>query len=360
MGGSVNPSFWAGKRVLVTGHTGFKGSWLSLWLGHAGSSVIGYSDGVPTTPSLYEAAAVEETLTSVVGDVRDRDALRRALEGARPEVVFHLAEQPLVRRSYVEPALTYETNVVGTLNVLEAVKVVDDVRVVVVVTTDKVYQHVSSRPHKEDDRLGGADPYSSSKACAELVTAAYRASFFQDRGPAVATARAGNVIGGGDWAHDRLIPDVIAALIADRELEIRYPQATRPWQHVLSPLEGYLMLAERLWDDRGAARAWNLGPEPSDSRTVEWVAEQVAELWGAPLRMAAPSGEQPPEAPSLQLDATAARTELGWSPRWGLEAGLRATVSWYRRHADGEAARALVTEQIEGYVGDRQLSAARP
>jgi CDP-glucose 4,6-dehydratase len=346
--------------VLVTGHTGFKGSWLSLWLAHAGANVIGYSDGVPTTPSLYEAAAVEETLTSVLGDVRDRAALRRAFEEERPEVVFHLAAQPLVRRSYAEPALTYETNVLGTLNVLEASRASDDVRVVVVVTTDKVYEHVSSRPYREDDRLGGADPYSSSKACAELVTAAFRSSFFADRGPAVATARAGNVIGGGDWAEDRLIPDVIAALIADRELELRYPQATRPWQHVLSPLDGYLMLAERLWDDRGAAKAWNFGPEPSDSRPVQWVAEHVAELWGSTLRITAPAGKQPAEAPSLQLDATAARVELGWLPRWDLEAGLQATVSWYRRHADSDAARALVTEQIDAYVADRQLSAARP
>jgi len=356
----VNDAFWAGRRVLVTGHTGFKGSWLSLWLAHAGANVVGYSDGVPTTPSLYESAAVGETLSSVVADIRDRDALRHTFADQRPEVVFHLAAQPLVRRSYVEPALTYETNVLGTLNVLEATKAIEDVRAVVVVTTDKVYEHVSSRPYREDDRLGGTDPYSSSKACAELVTSAYRTSFFAERGPAVATARAGNVIGGGDWAEDRLIPDVIAALIADRELEIRYPQATRPWQHVLSPLDGYLMLAERLWEERGAAKAWNFGPEPADSRSVEWVAEQVAELWGAPLRSITPSGKQPPEAPSLQLDATAARTELGWLPRWELESGLRATVSWYRRHADGEAARALVTEQIDAYVADRQLSAARP
>jgi CDP-glucose 4,6-dehydratase len=356
----MNPSFWAGRRVLVTGHTGFKGSWLSLWLVHAGANVVGYSDAVPTTPSLYEAAVVEETLTSVVGDVRDREALRRAFEAARPEIVFHLAAQPLVRRSYVEPTLTYETNVLGTLNVLEAAKAVEDLRGVVVVTTDKVYEHVSSRPYREDDRLGGADPYSSSKACAELVTAAYRASFFADRGPAIATVRAGNVIGGGDWAEDRLIPDVIAALIADRELKIRYPEATRPWQHVLSPLDGYLILAERLWVDRDAAKAWNFGPEPADSRTVEWVAAHVAELWGAPLRLATAAGEQPPEAPSLQLDATAARTELGWLPRWELKSGLRATVSWYRRHADGEAARALVTEQIEAYVADGRLSPARP
>jgi CDP-glucose 4,6-dehydratase len=360
MGRHVNESFWAGRKVLVTGHTGFKGSWLSLWLAHAGARVVGYSDGVPTTPSLYEAAVVDEMLTSVMADVRDRDALRQAFENERPEVVFHLAAQSLVRRSYVEPALTYETNVLGTLNVLEAARAVDDVRVVVVVTTDKVYEHVSSRPYQEDDRLGGADPYSSSKACAELVTAAYRTSLFDDRGPAVATARAGNVIGGGDWAEDRLIPDVIAALTADRELQIRYPQATRPWQHVLNPLDGYPMLAERLWDDRGAAKAWNFGPAPEDSRTVESVAEQVAGLWGAVLRVVTPSEVQRPEAPSLQLDATAARTELGWLPRWELEAGLRATVSWYRRHADGEAARALVTEQIEAYVADRELFATRP
>jgi CDP-glucose 4,6-dehydratase len=355
----MNPSFWAGRRVLVTGHTGFKGSWLSLWLADAGANVIGYSEGIPTTPSLYDAAAVEETLTSVVGDIRDRAKLKDTVERERPEVVFHLAAQPLVRRSYVEPALTYETNVLGTLNLLEASRAVDDVRAVVVVTTDKVYEHADARPHGEDDQLGGGDPYSSSKACAELVTAAYRNSFFAD-GPAVATARAGNVIGGGDWAQDRLVPDVIAALSADRAIEVRYPHATRPWQHVLCPLDGYLVLAERLWDDSTAAKPWNFGPDPSDSRTVEWIAAQVAELWGAPLRLSAPEGEHFPEAPTLELDSTAARTELGWLPRWELEAGLRATVSWYRRYAVGESARTLVSEQIDAYATDRQLSVVRP
>jgi CDP-glucose 4,6-dehydratase len=234
------------------------------------------------------------------------------------------------------------------------------VRAVVVVTTDKVYEHAAARLYKEDDPLGGGDPYSNSKACAELVTAAYRTSYFADGVPAVATARAGNVIGGGDWAHDRLVPDVIAALSADQAIDLRYPHATRPWQHVLCPLDGYLVLAERLCGDPTAAKAWNFGPEPSDSRTVEWVAARVAELWGAPLRLSAPEGEQFPEAPTLELDSTAARTELGWSPRWAIEAGLRATVSWHRRFAVGESARTLVTEQIDAYATDRQLSVVRP
>ena len=256
----MNEAFWHGRRVFVTGHTGFKGSWLCLWLAWCGAKVVGYSDTIPTNPSLYEVAGVGDELSSIIGDVRDRDLLCRSLAEHRPEVVLHLAAQSLVRRSYAQPVLTYETNTIGTLNLLEAVRATDGVRAVVVVTTDKVYEHDRSHRYREDDFLGGRDPYSSSKACAELVTAAYRSSYFAgEEAPAVATVRAGNVIGGGDWAQDRLLPDLVAALVAGQGIEIRYPEATRPWQHVLNPLDGYLVLAERLCSDRGTARAWNFG-----------------------------------------------------------------------------------------------------
>lgn len=348
-------SFWRDRRVLVTGHTGFKGSWLSLWLARLGAATVGYSNGVPTDPSLYEAASVAETLTDTVGDVRDLAHLVRVLDEHRPEVVFHLAAQSLVRTSYAQPALTFETNLLGTVNVLEAVRATDSVRSVVVVTTDKVYEHAGSHPHREHDPLGGSDPYSSSKAAAELATAAYRSSYFAGAGaPAVATVRAGNVIGGGDWAQDRLLPDLIAALTAGDEVEIRYPQATRPWQHVLNPLSGYLLLAERLWDEPELARAWNFGPAGGDAKSVEWVVRRISELWGTELRMRSPRQPQPPEAPALQLDASLARERLGWSERWDIADGLRATVDWYRRWAAGEDVRALTTGQIEAFVADRQ------
>ena len=347
----MDASFWHHRRVFVTGHTGFKGSWLCLQLAQAGADVAGFSDGVPTTPSLYAAARVEELVTSVAGDVRDRDSVERALARHEPEVVFHLAAQSLVRRSFAEPVLTYETNVLGTVNMLEAVRTVPSVRVAIIVTTDKVYEHRGSRAHTEDDVLGGSDPYSSSKACAELATAAYRETFFSDpEAAAVATVRAGNVIGGGDWAADRLIPDIVGALAEGRPVEIRYPQAIRPWQHVLNPLDGYLLLAERLWDDRDFARAWNFGPVRSDARPVAWVAQRLADLWGTKLEITSPDRPQLPEAPSLELDATRATEALGWRPRWGLERALAATVEWYRSFAEGADVRELSLAQIETFA----------
>jgi CDP-glucose 4,6-dehydratase len=353
--GPVTGSFWRDRRVLVTGHTGFKGSWLSLWLARLGASTAGYSNGVPTEPALFEAASVAETLDNHVGDVRDLADLVRVFEDHRPEVVFHLAAQSLVRTSYAAPTTTFETNVLGTVNVLEAVRATGGVRSVIVVTTDKVYAHAGSHPHREDDPLGGSDPYSGSKAAAELATAAYRSSFFDGPGaPAVATVRAGNVIGGGDWARDRLVPDLVAALAAGREVEIRYPHATRPWQHVLNPLSGYLLLAERLWDEPELARAWNFGPVSAGSQSVESIVRRVSELWGSELVVRSPGEPQPPEAPALQLDASLARELLGWSERWEIAEGLRATVDWYRRWAAGEDARALTAGQIDAFAADRR------
>jgi CDP-glucose 4,6-dehydratase len=343
--------------VFITGHTGFKGSWLSLWLSQAGACLAGFADGVPSDPSLYEAGAVGEFVESTVGDVCDLESLARSLERHRPEVVFHLAAQPLVRRSLLEPVRTFETNVVGTTNLLEAVRPSDSVRVVVVITTDKVYKARLAHPHREDESLGGADPYSSSKASAELVVEAYRSSFFQQpTAPAVATARAGNVVGGGDWGEDRLMPDVIKALTAGRPVEIRYPRAVRPWQHVLNVLEGYLILAERLWVDRTLARAWNFGPDSLDARPVKWIVTRVAEHWGTPLEVRSPAFAQPRETPSLELDSTRARDELGWMPRWNLERALQATVDWYRLFEAGRPARDLTISQIEAFSAEGKRS----
>lgn len=353
----MNPAFWQDRRVFLTGHTGFKGSWLALWLGASGAQTVGYSNGIPTEPSLYECASVEDTLTSVWGDVRDRERVTAALAAHEPDVVLHLAAQSLVRRSFADPVETFATNVLGTVNVLEAVRQVQSVRSLVIVTTDKVYESRSLRRHTEDDRLGGDDPYSSSKACAELVVEAYRRSFFGDRGAAaIATARAGNVIGGGDWAEDRLIPDVVAALRAERPVVLRYPDAVRPWQHVLDPLAGYLLLAERLHADRRYARSWNFGPEEARPRSVAWVVRRFAEEWGAAVSIAGPDTPQPPEAPSLELDPGLARAELGWQPRWNLEQALRATAEWYRGHAAGEDVRGLTLDQIARYSSDVKLS----
>jgi CDP-glucose 4,6-dehydratase len=355
---AVNPDFWRGRRVFVTGHTGFKGSWLCLWLVEAGANLVGYADGVPTQPALYDIAEIGATMASITGDVRDLELLRRSLERHRPEIVFHLAAQSLVRRSLADPVGTFETNVVGTVNLLDGVRSVEDIRVVVNVTTDKVYAE-SGGPtaYVEDEPLGGTDPYSTSKACSELVTAAYRRSFFGgENAAAIATARAGNVIGGGDWAEDRLVPDVMSALVAGRPVEIRYPRAVRPWQHVLNALEGYLLLAERLWEDRTAVGAWNFGPDAKEVQPVEWIVKRLASHWGSDLTVVAPQTDQPREAPALRLDASRARQQLGWRPRWDLEQALASIADWYRAYAAGEAAREITIAQIRAYDGDRAPS----
>jgi CDP-glucose 4,6-dehydratase len=403
----IDPDFWAGRRVLLTGHTGFKGAWLSLWLQSLGARVTGLSAGAPTQPSLYELAAVGADMDELVCDVRDGEAVAHALRSARPEVVLHLAAQPLVRRSLRDPVLTYAVNVLGTVNLLEGVRLHGEhVRSVVVVTSDKCYANPSqdvargreegrevtvppaqppppelsvSRPFTEADPLGGHDPYSSSKACAELVTAAYRASFFSATdGPRVASARAGNVIGGGDWGEDRLIADIVRAVDADEPLSVRNPAAVRPWQHVLNPLSGYLLLAQQLalasgdiartrdataWDrSAGAselagrselagasgqlARAWNFGPRAADARTVGWIVERLGVLWNGALRWELDEAPNPPEAAHLELDSSAAETELGWRPGWTLEDGLARVVTWHEAHRRGEDMRRTSYEQI--------------
>jgi len=347
-------SFWRGRRVLLTGHTGFKGSWLALQLGELGADVVGYANGVPTEPSLYELADVAQDLVSVTGDVRDPELLRSTVADHRPEVVLHLAAQALVRASYDDPAGTFAVNVVGTVNLLEAVRAVDDVRVVVNVTTDKVYApHGGSAPYTEDEPLGGHDPYSTSKAASELVTASYRVSF--PGGAALATARAGNVIGGGDWAADRLIPDLMRGALAGEPVVVRNPGAIRPWQHVVNANSGYLLLAEKLWHDPTLAGAWNFGPDAGDAVPVSALVARLSELWGAEIELRSPSGAQPHEAETLRLDSSRARSTLGWRPHGDLDSALASIVDWYRAYAGRGSTRDATLAQIRDYSRARGL-----
>jgi CDP-glucose 4,6-dehydratase len=327
-------AFWSGRRVLVTGHTGFKGAWLALWLHALGARVTGFGAGPPTAPSLFEAARVGELVEDVRGDVRDPVAVRRAVRAARPEVVFHLAARAIVRAALEDPAGTYEVNVLGTAHVLDAA----GDAAVVCVTSDKCYAP-GPEPHREGDPLGGTDPYSSSKAAQELLAAAYRESL----GARVATARAGNVIGGGDWGRDRLLPDLARAHESGEPVVLRQPDAVRPWQHVLDPLAGYLELGERLHGGMEWAAAWNFGPV--DAQPVRWVVERVRERWPVEVRVEPPADAV--EAPALRLDASAARERLGWTPRLDAAAAVAATVSWYDQVRAGSDARAVTVTQIE-------------
>jgi CDP-glucose 4,6-dehydratase len=353
-----NPGFWRGRRVLVTGHTGFKGSWLVYWLHRLGASVHGYSLPPPTTPALFEAIEARRLVDHAIGDVRDLEALRRQVALADPEVVFHLAAQPLVRESYAIPIATFEINVIGTIHVLEAVRSRPGVRAVICVTTDKCYENREWLwGYRESDPLGGHDPYSASKACAEIATAAYRMSFFENSAPGaiVATVRAGNVLGGGDWSVDRLVPDAIRAFAACRPLELRYPSATRPWQHVLEPLSGYLTLAERAAGGEARwAGAWNFGPLDQNVVPVGEVASRLAAAWGdsASWRPLGSELAQPHEAGLLKLDTSKARALLGWSPRWDLGRTLEESVAWYRAFHAGETVsklRDLMDRQIQAF-----------
>lgn len=347
--GGVDPAFWAGRRVFLTGHTGFKGAWLSLWLQSLGAKVTGFSNGVPTTPSLYELARVEDGMESAAGDVRDAAAIARALAGCEPEVVIHMAAQPFVRRSFAEPAATYETNVMGTVNLLEAVRGAAGVRAVVNVTTDKCYENREWEwGYREDEPMGGHDPYSSSKGAAELITSAYRRSFFSDPdGPRLASARAGNVIGGGDWGEDRLVPDLMRAALAGETAQIRNPNSIRPWQHVINPLGGYLVLAQAIWEDPEQARGWNFGPSEEEARPVGWLIERLAELWPERVKWTLDAGPHPHEANYLKLDSSLARTRLGWRPLVTLEPGLTETAAWYRELGAGAEMRATTLAQLE-------------
>lgn len=351
----IDAAFWRDRRVFVTGHTGFKGGWLSLWLARLGARVSGYGLQPPTVPSLYEDIGLAGSIGSTFGDVRDAGRLAQALAEARPEIVFHLAAQPLVRRAHAEPAETYATNVMGTVNLLDALRRQDGVAAAVVVTSDKVYDNREwVWAYRETDRLGGHEPYGASKACAEIVVDSFRASYFGGGRTGLATARAGNVIGGGDWAEDRLVPDAIRAFSAGETLRIRNPLAHRPWQHVLEPLAGYMRLAERLAaaPDKTAG-AWNFGPAGGDSRAVQWVVDTLVRLWGGDARWTLDNGANPHEARLLAVDSSRAEAELGWRAAWNAEHALDRTVAWYRARRDAgsaDALRALCVEQIEEYA----------
>jgi CDP-glucose 4,6-dehydratase len=340
--------FWRGRRVLLTGHTGFKGSWLSLWLQSLGARVTGFSNAVPTEPSLYELARVGAEMENVSGDIRDAEALAGALAASRPEVVFHMAAQPMVRRSFLEPRATYETNVMGTVNLLDAARAVDSVRVIVNVTSDKCYENREWEwGYRESEPMGGHDPYSSSKGAAEIVTSAYRRSFFSDPDSArLASARAGNVIGGGDWGEDRLVPDVMRAALASEKVRVRNPNSIRPWQHVVNPLSGYLLLAEALWEDPAHAGGWNFGPADEEARPVGWLIERLAELWPERIDWTLDEGAHPHEAHYLKLDSSLARARLGWRPVAPLDVGLAATADWYREFEAGADMRQLTLDQL--------------
>ena len=351
-------SWYRGKKVLITGHTGFKGSWLSLMLDMLGAKVYGYSLNPPTEPNLFTEAHIGEVVHTCIGDIRNYDSFLNYLREVEPELVFHLAAQPLVRQSYVNPLDTFATNVMGTADVLDAVRHVPGVRTVIVITTDKCYENKEwIWAYRENEPLGGYDPYSSSKACAELVTTAFRNSFFSnskhpDDWVGVASARAGNVIGGGDWATDRLIPDFIRAISKGDTLKLRNPQATRPWQHVLEPLTGYLLLGLKLTEmNKNLADAWNFGPLDSDVKDVEWISAALCRLWGdaASYTVEKNEGGQPHEANHLKLDSSKAMYMLGWRPRWNIEQALSAVVDWHKNWLKGADAEHFTRDQIEAY-----------
>jgi CDP-glucose 4,6-dehydratase len=350
--GTVEPGFWRDRRVLLTGHTGFKGAWLALWLQTLGARVTGFSAGVPTEPSLYELTRVGDGMESIEGDIRAHAEIAAAVAESSPEIVIHMAAQSLVRPSFLEPRETYETNVMGTVNLLDAVRLAGrGVRAVVNVTSDKCYENREWEwGYREDEPMGGHDPYSSSKGCAELVTTAFRRSFFSaPDGTRLSSARAGNVIGGGDWGTDRLVPDIMRAALAGEEVRVRNPNSIRPWQHVLNPLSGYLVLAQALWDSPEHACGWNFGPPEEDARPVGWLVERAAELWPQELRWVLDEGPHPHEARYLKLDSSRARARLGWRPLLSLDAALEATVAWYGELRAGADMRAVTAGQIEAF-----------
>lgn len=368
-GRAMKDRFWAGKKVFLTGNTGFKGSWLSLWLNSMGAKVYGYALKPPTRPSLFDLCSIGKITNTTIADIRDAGRLKKALKTALPDIVIHMAAQPLVRESYRAPAETYDTNVMGTVNLLEAVRACGRVRAVVNVTTDKCYEN-KERPiaYREGEPLGGYDPYSSSKACSELVTSAYRNSFFNpmcyslnsklltpnsqlsSHHVALASARAGNVIGGGDWADDRLIPDIIRAALSGKKVLIRNPRAIRPWQHVLEPLSGYLLLAQKLYRKGPAyAQAWNFGPVESDAKDVEWIVKRMFQKWSVAPGYVLDSSRHPHEAHYLKLDSSKARRALLWRPRWNIGQAIDRVIDWTEAYTRKEDMRGVCLRQIEGY-----------
>jgi CDP-glucose 4,6-dehydratase len=361
----MTPDFWRGKRVLITGHTGFKGGWLALWLAKCEAQVVGYSLDPPSSPNLYESARVADILTSIKGDIKDLDFLTKTIDKYAPEIIFHLAAQSLVRQSYYDPVETYMSNVMGTVHLFEAVRRTNSVRVVVNITSDKCYENMGyNRGYNENDPMGGHDPYSSSKGCSELVATAYHNSFFKPTSTnnsnpvALASVRAGNVIGGGDWAKDRLIPDIVTSFINNKPVEIRNPNAIRPWQYVLEPLGGYLLLAEKLWESGSKyGGGWNFGPEDKEGLSVINILESMAKLWGSGATWSIQPGDHPHEAQYLRLDCSKARTKIGWKTRWDIYDGLAATVDWYRDFAANSDTNELCLRQIDQFMSSSSYKA---
>nr|WP_315123810.1 CDP-glucose 4,6-dehydratase [uncultured Capnocytophaga sp.] len=351
--GKVNPNFWKGKRVFLTGHTGFKGSWLSLWLQLMGAEVKGFSLTPPTTPSLFAEANVAQQMQSEIGDIRDFSKLSESIRSFNPDVLLHLAAQPLVRLSYKEPIETYSTNVMGTVNVLEASRYASHLKAIVVITTDKCYENREWEwGYRENEPMGGHDPYSNSKGCAELVVSAYRRSFFHTNDTAaVASARAGNVIGGGDWAEDRLIPDILRAFEKQQPVIIRNPLSTRPWQHVLEPLSGYLVLAQQLYNQGNTfAEGWNFGPKDDDCQPVQWILDKMVYFWGEGAHYQIDNSKQPHEANFLKLDCSKAASRLKWHPQWRLEQTLEQIIQWHRAWLQGEEMQTHCLREIKEYM----------
>ncbi|MGL1935261.1 MAG: CDP-glucose 4,6-dehydratase [Fibrobacterales bacterium] len=353
----INKNFWNGKRVFITGNTGFKGSWLTLWLNSLGANIAGYALSPPTTPSLFKVLGLENDIDHTFADIRDLDKLKKSISSFKPDVVFHMAAQPLVRDSYIDPVGTYQTNVMGTVNVLESIRSVESVRAVISVTTDKCYENREwPWGYRENEAMGGYDPYSNSKGCAELVTSAYRNSFFNSENygkshqVSLASGRAGNVIGGGDWAKDRLIPDILCSFLKGEKVLIRSPYSIRPWQHVLEPLSGYITLAEKLFtDSKGEyAEGWNFGPDDKDAKPVEWIVEKMCSLWGSGASFEIDKSPQPHEATYLKLDISKAKSQLNWNPKWNLEKTLLSIIDWTKSF-EGDNLKELTLSQIKEY-----------
>jgi CDP-glucose 4,6-dehydratase len=350
----IDQEFWKGKRVFLTGHTGFKGSWLSLWLFSLGAKVRGYALNPPTSPSLFNEAKIASIIDSQIGDIRDQKSLYKSMTEFNPDILIHMAAQPLVRYSYDVPIETYEVNVIGTVKVLEVARSCSNLKAIVNITTDKCYENDGrSEGYKEDDPMGGYDPYSSSKGCAELVTSAYRRSFLQDQGVALASVRAGNVIGGGDWACDRLIPDILRSFESGDPVIVRNPEAIRPWQHVLEPLSGYLILAQNLYaNQKEYAEGWNFGPNDDDARPVSWILDKMIERWGAGAAWKLDQCSNPHEANYLKLNISKAKKKLHWSPIWTLDEALDLIVEWQVQYLKGEDMQSASLRQIKLYQKD--------
>jgi len=350
---TINQEFWKGKRVFLTGHTGFKGSWLALWLRSLGVEVKGYSLNPPTEPSLFKEAKIDSIVDSQINDIRDLTALKKSIVDFDPDILIHMAAQPLVRYSYDAPVETYETNVIGTVNILESARFCKNLKAIVNITTDKCYENDGRfEGYKEDDPMGGYDPYSSSKGCAELIASAYRRSFLQDQGVGLASVRAGNVIGGGDWADDRLIPDILRSFEKNKSVIIRNPKATRPWQHVLEPLSGYLILAEKLYkNQKEYAEGWNFGPNEKGAKPVEWILDKMTNKW-PDSSWELDQNPNPHESDFLKLDISKAKSKLGWKTVWELSYALEKIIDWHKMWLDKEDMQAACLAEIEEYTKD--------